>query len=901
MWTAHRQLTFRGLRLTSWFVRVTLIQHLSMSAIFLSHSSRDNPIAAAIRQRLSADGHRSVFLDFDPADGIPAGRDWEQELYRQLRACQAVIVLCSEHSMSSQWCFAEITHAKALGKPIFPAKIGPCEINTILTSRQMLDFTTGATAAYERLRRGLKAAGLDPASAFDWDGSRSPYPGLMAFDEPDAAVFFGRDSEIQQGLELLNRRRQFGGPRLLVVLGASGSGKSSLVRAGLIPRLRNNPADWLVLEPFRPRQDPFAELAVSLAAAYRQHGENRSPEKLREALAAGGSELAGGAVLVKLAGELRSASGRRACTVLLTIDQMEELLGASVDARVAGFLGVIQYALNDRETPLMVAGTLRSDFLGELQAVPAMRELRFDTLPVGPMNAESLARVIEGPAEKMGVDLERGLTQAMIEDAETGNALPLLAFTLRELYERYGGDGRLTADEYARQLGGLSGSVARAAEAVFEAEPLTPEQAADLRLAFLAMVRVNAEGQYARQAARFGELPESARPAIERFAKARLLVFRGEGSERVVEVAHEAIFRAWGRLKEWLEEDREFLLWRKRLEAAVEEWQRVGKHHSALLKGPALAEARRLAEAHRRRLSPDETALVETSVRVANDERRRRQGVVAGVIAGLAIAAVGGLWLWQGALRAQRKAEDAERVAKLALESERAAQAAARNAQEGEREARERELQKSVDVAWRGLSEPVCDYAKSQSYITAGIRQLYCRVAPYMDLRRLEELSGMKVFQPGGPHEGLAPKWDANTFGRYNPAFVQWASEKLIPEQNPSTQAIYNRFARHVARVYLLAHEHLEANPALLQNLVRDYRAGKKVEFFSELGKTWDQSPDLQSLPEVKGQAITDTSYLAVTAIRFWARRTVDGTAGQFHAGLRKVLQRFDPEFVARR
>ena len=104
-----------------------------MSAIFLSHSSEDNEIAEKMRQRLEDQGHRSVFLDFDPAHGIPAGRNWEQELYRQLRSCQAVIVLCSKDSMASKWCFAEITHAKSLGRHVFPIKVGECTINTVLT------------------------------------------------------------------------------------------------------------------------------------------------------------------------------------------------------------------------------------------------------------------------------------------------------------------------------------------------------------------------------------------------------------------------------------------------------------------------------------------------------------------------------------------------------------------------------------------------------------------------------------------------------------------------------------------------------------------------------------------------------------------------------------------------
>jgi hypothetical protein len=252
-----------------------------MSAIFISHSNKDNVAAANLKQQLTRKGYQSVFLDFDPQDGIPPGRDWERELYQQLRSCQAVIVLCSKHSMASPWCFAEITHAKALGKPIFPIKVTPCRIITILTGSQFLDFTRNKKECYERLWRGLKTAGLDPTSAYDWDTRRCPYPGLMSFQEVDAPVFFGRDEDIHRGLELLNRLRQFGGTRSIMILGPSGSGKSSLVRAGLLPRLRMNPDQWLVIEPFRPREHPFQEFAIALANTFRQAGETRNWQDIR--------------------------------------------------------------------------------------------------------------------------------------------------------------------------------------------------------------------------------------------------------------------------------------------------------------------------------------------------------------------------------------------------------------------------------------------------------------------------------------------------------------------------------------------------------------------------------------------------------------------------------------------
>ena len=166
-----------------------------MSAIFISHSSHDHEAATEMGARLKEQGHRSVFLDFDPENGIPAGRDWEGELYRQLKACQAVIVLCSRHSMESKWCFAEITHAKSLGKHVFPVKIAECDVSGLLNPKQVVDLTTDPDGGYSRLWRGLVKAGLDPKGMFDWDGSRRPYPGLPAFKEADAAMLVHPSSE----------------------------------------------------------------------------------------------------------------------------------------------------------------------------------------------------------------------------------------------------------------------------------------------------------------------------------------------------------------------------------------------------------------------------------------------------------------------------------------------------------------------------------------------------------------------------------------------------------------------------------------------------------------------------------------------------------------------------------
>ncbi|NLF55873.1 MAG: toll/interleukin-1 receptor domain-containing protein, partial [Thauera phenolivorans] len=243
-----------------------------MSGIFISHSSRDRQAAEEMAARLRAHGYQSLFLDFDPADGIPAGRDWEREIYAGLRSCSGVVVLCSAHSMASDWCFAEITHARALGKRLFPVLIGECTLRALLLDTQVVDLRADPDDGYARLWRGMRGAGLDPADSFAWESGRAPYPGLAPFQAADAAVYFGREEEQRRCLDALAQMRRYGGERLLVVVGASGCGKSSLVRAGVLPRVARMP-DWRVLGPMRPLRRPDEELARVLAAAQAPPGQ----------------------------------------------------------------------------------------------------------------------------------------------------------------------------------------------------------------------------------------------------------------------------------------------------------------------------------------------------------------------------------------------------------------------------------------------------------------------------------------------------------------------------------------------------------------------------------------------------------------------------------------------------
>ena len=232
-----------------------------MANLFLSHSSHDQSAAEALHEWLKSEGFQALFLDCHPDDGISAGSLWERELYRNLKASDAVIVLCSEASMKSRWCFVEICLAHDQGKTIFPVRIDDCTVDRLLDDRQVLDLRSNELRGYERLWTRLRAAGFDPDDSIRWNRDRAPYPGLHVFEEADAGVFFGRNEEVRNLRDLLNQLRTRGSPRMMMIAGASGSGKSSLVRAGIVPRIARHSEVWRVVNPFRPGHAPIASLA----------------------------------------------------------------------------------------------------------------------------------------------------------------------------------------------------------------------------------------------------------------------------------------------------------------------------------------------------------------------------------------------------------------------------------------------------------------------------------------------------------------------------------------------------------------------------------------------------------------------------------------------------------------
>ena len=442
-----------------------------MTAIFISHSSADNAAANDMKRRLEEQGHTSLFLDFDPETGLQAGSDWEQSLYQKLRECQAVIIILTPNWLASKWCFAEWTHARAQGKAIFPVKVQSCDPGGGFADTQQIDVTVDSKEGYERLWNGLKERGLDPADIFDRNPERPIYPGLMYFDEDDAAIFFGRGEEIGKTLETLDSLQRQGSeaPRFLLLLGASGSGKSSLARAGVLPRLRKRPAEWLPLRPFRPQKNPIEELAVALSMGFEKLGRPRDWKAISTELQEAAESPAGAQRLVRLVRDLALAAQQPEATVLITIDQAEELFGYSDGEAAARFLRLLRAGLETGDRRLMAIATMRSDFLDQFQNHPVLQDseyphhFRYRNLPVEAMPQKGFPEVIRGPARLAGLQLDDGLVDAMVNDTGTRDALPLLAFTLRRLYDRFRDDGRLTLAEY-ESLGRLEGAIREAAE-----------------------------------------------------------------------------------------------------------------------------------------------------------------------------------------------------------------------------------------------------------------------------------------------------------------------------------------------------------------------------------------------------------------------------------------------------
>ncbi|MFX0577584.1 TIR domain-containing protein [Nocardia nepalensis] len=548
-----------------------------MARVFISHASADREWASEIRGWLVVDGHE-VFLDLHPIDGLIVGEEWERALYWRLRWADAVVCVISPTYLQSVWCAAEVGIAKANGSRLLPVRVAADVTHPLLKSLQQSDAAADPAVAREKLAAALRR--LDVGGGLGWSDDRSPYPGLDAFDTKRRRVFFGRAREAADIAELLRKPATRTETAIQLVIGPSGCGKSSLVRAGVIPLIAEEPL-WLPLEPMVPGTDPVGALARSLADAWPRAGLQRPPTSLRERLSGNGlRDIADEILIAEQAGV--------ECKLLLVIDQFEELLRRTAPRERAEFVDLLIPAVGG---PIQVLATLRPEFLDPLGTDPALSRLATRTHPLRPLRKEALREVIEGPARVAGLTIEDGLVDALLADTDSGEALPLLAFTLEQLsYGLHRGD--LLSHRRYREIGGVRGALERQAEiALTQARAATGHSSDDIIAMMLRLVTVDEHGVPTRDRVARDELPESTRKVFDAFVTHRLLTIAEEDGHIVISAAHEAFPRNWARLRDAIAKKSAALRARRAVEVAAAEWEQDRKKPKRLWERDRLAVA----------------------------------------------------------------------------------------------------------------------------------------------------------------------------------------------------------------------------------------------------------------------------------------------------------------------
>ena len=495
--------------------------------------------------------------------------------------------------------------------------------------------------------------------------TRCPYRGLEPFEAQHAEFYFGREAMLER---LVTRVRE---GTFVAVVGPSGCGKSSLVRAGLVTVLRQGAlpgGEVLWPQPrgdvaiFRPGRDPLRSLAASLMR-WLEPGASEV-ERLAEARKLADHLRQGTLPMADVVAGLREKQPDIAPFVLVA-DQFEELYTERQDEALRR--AFVEALLAAAREGIKVVLTLRADFYGRALADPRLGEaVDGGLVNVLPMREEELRAAIEKPAHKMGREFEPGLVDRILEDVvgEPGN-LPLFEFALTELWQRQTAEGVLTHADY-EAIGQVEGAIARRAEA--EYDRLDEEEQRLARRVFLRLVAPGEGTEDTRRRATLAELGKEARPVVKALADARLVTTgRDEATgQETVEVAHEALIQGWERLRRWVDEDREFLTWRKRLETALREWQRLEGDEGVLLRGSRLAEAERWLAEREADLSADERNFIKTSTARA---KRVRELTVSGVVFAFLVVSLLALLAWwqRGEAKARQKIATSRELAAAAM------------------------------------------------------------------------------------------------------------------------------------------------------------------------------------------------------------------------------------------
>ncbi len=579
--------------------------------VFLSYAHADEEFATRLKTDL---GEQSITAWIDK-EGIEVGtREWEETIRNAIRDACVVLIVASPAAQRSPYVKAELRLADMYQRPLYPIwAAGAQWMDSVplfnLSGTQYIDaretrYKTAFHDLVEVLRKVLSEVPSPPSTSIDLEFEpRNPYKGLRAFGTKDARDFFGREALTSELVETLQEaltpaRLQEKASGFLAVVGPSGSGKSSLVMAGLLPRLQRGALtgseSWVYLKPITPGAHPLETLMLMLSDALPE----QSMKALRDDLA---DEEARG--LYWYASKLAPSPEVR---VVLIVDQFEELFTQTTDEKERKhFIDLLMTAATEPHSPIVVIVTLRADFSDRPMQYPDLyRLIDAHHCSVLGMDYHDLHDVITQPAAQPDVQItfEGDLVGDLLFDTygQIG-ALPLLEFTLEQLFRQRRGH-LLTLQTY-REMGGVKGALTKHAEETYAALP-SDEHRRLARALFVRLIDPGATDQdTTRRRATFSEFilddPIQTRmlhETINAFVEARLLTTNEIAGTMTLEVSHEALIREWKLLSSWIQEARKDIFLQQTISDDVLEWEKLGRPGDRLYRGSQLKEAQTWAK-----------------------------------------------------------------------------------------------------------------------------------------------------------------------------------------------------------------------------------------------------------------------------------------------------------------
>jgi WD40 repeat protein len=602
--------------------------------VFLSHSSTDKPAVEELARRLEKEGIQTWL---DKWHLIP-GDAWQPAIEKALAESETCAVFVGPGGFGP-WQNEEMRAAidqrvRDSGKRfrVIPVLLPGAKrderssLPTFLAATTWVEFhaTLGDPDAFHRLVCGIRGVepGTGPGQAL-YEG-QCPYRGLRVFDVDDAPFFFGREALVQWLLSELRPAVEGGQVnRFLAIVGSSGSGKSSVARAGLVAAIRRDDiltsSGWPVAI-CRPGADPVESLAVALSSAV---NVAQSTPQLSELIA----EFHRNEKTLHLIARQSLPENTLVKRLVIVVDQFEEIFTLCHDEVLReAFVRNLLYAAKVARGQTMVILTMRADFYGKCAVNTELAAAFSDHhVLVGPLTEDEVRRAIERPAQLVGSELETGLVDLLVQDVRRQpGALPLLQHALLELWNKREGR-RLTVKAY-QEIGQLEGALQRRADATLK--EFSEEEKELCRRTFLRLTQPGEGTEDTKRRALMQELlslsgeSRKEEDVIQKLANASLLTTEGDFTrgDAFVEVAHEALIRGWPQLRKWIDADRAGLRTRTRLTESAHDWKNSEHDPAYLYNGARLASAEEWDESHPGQLSTAEAKFLRCS-REAQQQR----------------------------------------------------------------------------------------------------------------------------------------------------------------------------------------------------------------------------------------------------------------------------------------